>query len=297
MIASIFFIYGLPSSEGAIYLRPGTSATDHWPWGYCPSVRCALSEPFFAARRKRLLILELALALLSIGCAVAAVWLTRTAWRERVVWQTGMEGRLLSSSGQLHTTSKFGVTVFYDYRLDVAFADAAGARHAAHVEFETLWTPVDQRWPLSLRYLPADPSRPALSWAIDAGGWRWGMPIMIWVMLAVFVLAGLESYRRQIGREGALREVALDGEEVLLPLLSMSRHRQTWTVRYERTPGASVNAFEAAPPLIALRDGKQYLVALRSARGGDPVLLPEDLRVFEMSASDRAATLVRAATR
>jgi hypothetical protein len=123
------------------------------------------------------------------------------------------------------------------------------------------------------------------------------MPIMTWVLLAVLVLGAFESYRRQIGRERALREVALDGEEVLLPLLSMSRHRQNWTVRYERTPGSSVNAFEQAPPLIALRDGKQYLVALRSARGGDPVLLPEDLRLFEMSASDRAATLVRAATR
>jgi hypothetical protein len=265
--------------------------------GILPERPLRVSEPFFAARRKRLLILELALALLSIGCAVAAVWLTRTAWRERVVWQTGVEGRLLSSSGKLLTTSKFGVTVFYDYRLDVAFADAKGLRHAAHVEFETLWTPVDQRSPLSLRYLPADPSRPTLSWAIDAGGWRWGMPIMTWVMLAVFVLGGFETYRRQMGRERALREVALDGEEVLFPLLSVSRYRQTWTVRYERTPGFSVNAHEPAPPLITLRDGKQYLVALRSPRGGDPVLLPEDLRMFEISATDRAATLVRAATR
>jgi hypothetical protein len=265
--------------------------------GILPERPLRVSEPFFAARRRRLLFLELALALLSIGCAVAAVWLTRTAWGERVVWQTGVEGRILSFSGQLHTTSKLGVTVFYDYRLDVAFADAAGGRRAAHVEFETLWTPVDQRRPLSLRYLPGDPSRPTLSWAIDAGGWRWGMPILLWVMLAVFVLGGFESYRRQMGRERALREVALDGEEVLLPLLSVSRHRQTWTVRYERTPGFGVNAHEAAPPLTALRDGKQYLVALRSPRGGDPVLLPEDLRVFEMSAIDRAATLVRAATR
>ncbi len=69
------------------------------------------------------------------------------------------------------------------------------------------------------------------------------MPIMTWAMLAVFVLGGFETYRRQMGRERALREVAL-----------------------------------------------------RSPRGGDPVLLPEDLRMFEMSATDRAATLVRAAT-
>jgi hypothetical protein len=245
--------------------------------GILPERPLRVSETFLAARRRRLFILELAIALLSIGCAVAAVWLTSTAWRERVVWQTGVEGRVLGISGKLETTSKLGVTVFYDYRLDVTFAGAEGAQHAAHVEFETVWTPVDQRWPLSLRYLPADPSRPTLSWAIDAGGF--------------------ESYRRQIGRERALREVALDGEEVLFPLLSVSRHRQTWTVRYERTPGFGVNAHEGAPPLTALRDGKQYLVGLRSPRGGDPVLLPEDLRVFEMSADDRAATLVRAATR
>src|SRR5262249_29984958 len=153
---------------------------------------------------------------------------------------------------------------------------------AAAVEFDTFWKPVDQGGGGELHYLPEDPQHPALSYSIDAGLYRWGLPILLCLMGLLMPAGGTLLPRQEGERAGLLREVAEDGEEVLYPLLRASSYRQTWTVVYETSPGAKATWSSSDEPLIALRDGKQHVVALRSPRSGTAVLMPKTLAVFDL---------------
>src|SRR5258708_18540617 len=141
-----------------------------------PARPLRLAESVLSARRRKALLLAGLAALVGAGFWAGCFWLGSEVWRERKVWQRGEEGQLLSLKGKVRTSSKLGVDFFYDYDLDVVFADAAGARHSGKVEFGTTWKPVDTSRPASLRFLREDPAHPVLSYAIEAGFPRWPFP-------------------------------------------------------------------------------------------------------------------------
>jgi hypothetical protein len=246
-----------------------------------------LAETVLSARRRKARILASIFLVFGCACVAGAAWFSRLASHERAVWLQGSEGRLLKLGGKVETRSELGVKLFYDYRLDVVYADAEGTERATKVEFETVWKPVDTKAPASIRYLAADPAHPTLSWAIDAGGWRWGMPALMAALALLFLFAAISAPRMQARAEASLRAAAEDGEEVLHPLLSLSSYRGNWTVRYESAPGVKATASSRDAPLIVEREGRKHVVALHSPRSRAPVLVPEDLRLFDFDADTR----------
>lgn len=244
-----------------------------------------LAESVLSARRRKARRLAAAFVALGCACGAGAFWFSHDAFRERAVWSQGDEGRLLKVGGQVKETSELGIKLFYDYRLDVVYADISGAQRKARVEFETIWKPVDTKAPASIRYLSADPEHPTLSWAIEAGGYRWGMPALIAGLALLFLFAAISTPRMQARTEDRLRAAAEDGEEVLFPVLSLHSYKGNWTVRYQPAPGTKATASIREPPLLVERLGRKHVLALRSPRGGAPALVPEDLSVFAFDAA------------
>ena len=258
-----------------------------------PSRPLPLAENVLSARRRKALLLSVLFVAFGGAFGAGTFWLARQAWRERVVWSRGSEGRLLKLGGKVETTSKLGLDLFYDYRLEVVYADASGATRPAKVEFETLWKPIDTSARASIRYLADDPGHPVLSWPIEAGAWRWGMPILIAALTLLFASAAIATPRVQARAAASLRAAAEDGEEVLYPVLSVGNYKGTWTVRYETSPGVKATASGPDAPLVVERDGRQHVVALRSPRGGPPVVVPADLALFAFDAATREAIASR----
>jgi hypothetical protein len=261
--------------------------------GILPARPLLLAENVLSARRRKALLLSA--VFIVFGCAAGAgtAWFARQAWRERVVWSRGAEGRLLKLGGKVETTSKLGIDFFYDYRLDLVYADASGVSRPAKVEFETVWKPIDTSAPASIRYLSEDPEHPVLSWPIQAGGFRWGLPLLLAAIALLFGCAAVATPRVQARAEAALRDAAQDGEEILYPLLSASSYKGNWTIRYETSPGVKATASGRDAPLIVEREGRQHVVALRSPRATSPVLVPADLAVFAFDLTTRQAILER----
>ena len=255
--------------------------------GILPARPLPLAEKVLSVRRRKARILAAVFVVFGCACVAGAVWLSRVAAHERTVWLQGSEGRLLKLGGKVESRSELGVKIFYDYRLDVVYADAQGTERAAKVEFETLWKPVDTKSPASIRYLATDPSHPTLSWSIDAGGWRWGMPALIAGLALLFLFAAISSPRMQARAESSLRAAAEDGEEVLHPLLSVSSYKGNWTIKYETSPGVKKTASSRDAPLIVEREGRQHVLLLQSPRSSKPVLVPGDLSVFDFDMATR----------
>jgi len=252
-----------------------------------------LAENVLAARRRKARILSALFVLVGCAAGAGAFWSGKQAWRERVVWSRGAPGRLVQLGGKVQTTSKLGLKLFYDYRLDVVYADASGVSRPAKVEFETVWRPIDTDAPASIRYLSEDPAHPTLSWSIEAGGYRWGMPLLATGLVLLFFAAAISVPAVQARNESSLRAVAEDGEEVLFPVVSISSYKGTWTVRYESAPGIKASASGSDAPLVIEREGQKHVLALRSPRARAPVLVPADLGVFAFDLQVREAIVKR----
>jgi hypothetical protein len=68
------------------------------------------------------------------------------------------------------TTSKF---IFRNYKLEIRFLGKDGSSHQGKVEFETVLGSVDSTSAPTVRYLPSDPTRFAMSWGQQAAAYRW----------------------------------------------------------------------------------------------------------------------------
>jgi hypothetical protein len=255
--------------------------------GILPPRPLPLAEQVLTARRRKALLLAALFVAFGAGFGAGTGWFFREALRERTVWQNGEEGQLLELGGKVETTSKFGIEFFYDYHLDVVYASASGTPRSAKVEFGTVWKPIDDKAPARIRYLAADPEHPTLSWAIDAGLSRWGMPLLMAGLTLMFLLAAMSTPRLQARAQASLRAAAEDGEELLFPLLSVASHKGTWTVRYEPAPGTKATLSGPDAPLVVEHDGRKHVVTLRSPRATTVVLVPGDLAVFAFDAATR----------
>jgi len=261
--------------------------------GILPPRPLPLAENILASRRHKAALLGAFVALVAVGLGAGSWWLGGEAWHERKVWREGETGRVLSLKGKVVAESYVFVEMFYEYDLQVVFADVAGAQHAVNVKFGTTWNRVDDSKPAQLRYLPGDPDHPVLSYSVEAGFARWALPAMLAALGILMVFGAFHMPRANARTEAALREAAQDGEEVLYPLLTVTHYKSVWTVRYEASPGVKATSSGPEEPLIAVRDGQRYVVALRSPRGAKPVLIGAELLVFELGLAERAAIAER----
>ncbi|MBS2023655.1 MAG: DUF3592 domain-containing protein [Deltaproteobacteria bacterium] len=194
--------------------------------------------------------------------------------RDLQLWERGTETRDVRAEGQVTETSKLGVTVGYDYEFDVAWVDGAGAGHDQKVRFDTMWSPIDDGAPLTLRYDPSQPKDIVLSWQVQKVQARLGWTYLAAALVLLMIFATLALWKKERELERLARVMAEDSEELEVELLSVHEYKGNWTVK-ARAPDDSTEFKSGAPwpPMEHTRDGKRLGVALRSGRAPGEILL------------------------
>jgi hypothetical protein len=163
--------------------------------------------------------------------------------RDAEVYASGVP----TEDGSVNGSVRSRYFIFRDYNLDVNFVDAQGKRHAEKLSFSTLGSGIDEEQTPELRYDPADPSRYAVSWAVESSGGRWASVIFFTLggMVIGFAVGYLGWAMRRNLRDA--RSVAERGEEVACRVLSavpqVVNGRETDNIIYR----VSVPAPPAAP--------------------------------------------------
>lgn len=226
---------------------------------------------------------------------------------ERRIFRTGAAAQSVKVAGK--TSGKLFLTTA---DLDVVYEDARGQTHNAKQSISYVMADIDQKQPLELRHDPQDPSRFALSWALDLGVWR-----MLNVALYVVIFGLIASLPLLIagGRLRMLRSArraATDSEEVVLRVVStveqMINGAPSGNVELhfiiagqpEPEKPRSVLRRKGAPPLLMLDE--QHLIGLRcrplpgttpSTADNDVVLVEHDLHPYVFTATEVAAISAR----
>jgi hypothetical protein len=233
----------------------------------------------------------LALFVGAVGAAFCAgtVFLTRQLLDERALWDRGTGGRVVRLSGKLEKWQKLGLTFFYDYALDVSWADDQGRVHEGKSSFEWMFKGVPESDTPELRYDPAAPDRFVLSWAAHGGLPRDGMAILCAALGALMLLGTIAMIRGERHWLELLRTCAEEGDEILCRVEKAWQHKGVHYVRYRLPDDGRLRKYQGEQPLTVLSEGAQHVLALRSPRAPDsPFLVAADLRCFELSQDERA---------
>ncbi|HZP59475.1 MAG TPA: hypothetical protein VFB27_04050 [Opitutaceae bacterium] len=141
------------------------------------------------------------LILAGLGAAIGFGWWNSSSVKALLdqsrIWKEGVPAERTEVNG--HVTSHDFVLNEYD--LNVTFVDANQVSHDNNVKFDTFIGKVDQEKEPLVRYLPNDPDRFALSWAIEAKTSRWAAVafmalVGIGLIGGAFLLLGWVALRR-----------------------------------------------------------------------------------------------------
>lgn len=265
--------------------------------GILPARPLRIDEAELARRRRKVYLAVALFALFGGAMGWSGVVQLREVREERALWGRGAEASGVSATGNAVAHEYVGVALYYEYVLEVDWADAAGTGHHAPVKFDTFWAAVDTGGAPSLRYDPQDPGRVVLSWQVQRPHARAGFIYLSIGAVALFAAAAWGTVRRDRQRAAAARLVAEDGEEVLVEILSAREYKGQWTVKARLDAGLSGAPLEfthqdVAGPLRVLREGRPLALALRSPRAPDsPLLVAEDLKPFLFEEDERRTIL------
>jgi hypothetical protein len=234
------------------------------------------------------------------------IWQTGEAKRilaDEALWKGGTPAGDASVSGR-ETSHNF---LLNSYHLDVVYTDDHGTEHKAPLEFDTLFSSVDQKAPVDVRYDAKDPTRFALSWAVDLTGARWAAVAFLGLGLGALGLVVIWAGRIVLRRLADARQVGTSFEELELPLVQVIEMRQygraTGQLRYRyeapraggkaRKQEVVFNRKKKQEPLFVDPE-RTRMLAVRTSQAPDrPIVLRNDFYPFDVSETDRAATLAR----
>lgn len=237
------------------------------------------------------------LSLLGAGALCAALVFAITeggaVFQEQQLWNRGQPAAI--TKVDKHERQ---LLVSHRYHVDVEYRDAGGGVRRAYHNFETLLGSADTDRPLQVRYDPATPDSPALSWAVAASLWRY-----VACAFEVLVLAGVGAlllftglaFRRELW---VARRCAEDSEEVVLDIV---KERSAWLgprggasmqyyyYRLEGRPGEAPREGRVAcdpnldqRPLYADARKKRVIALVCAEAPNEPVLVQEDHYPFEI---------------
>lgn len=252
-----------------------------------------------ALAQRRLRNFGVTAVLVAMGAAFCAgsVVSTRQVIEERILWARGMQGKLVHLSGKVEETQKLGLTLFYDYDLDVKWLDSQGRQHAGKASFGRTFRGVGKRESPRLRYDPEQPDRFVLSWAAQGGLARAGVALLCGLLGALMLLCARTLAKVERRRLEILRMCAEDGEEVVGEVEKAWSHKGVHFLRYRLPDDVRVRRYQGDAPFVFARGGSLHVLALRSPRAPDaPLLVEADLRSFDLPIEVRARVLSAAAT-
>lgn len=258
-------------------------------------------------------------ALLALGIAVLAAlttWVLSDVPRvldERAVWATGTPAVDGDIGGKSQSKALLG-WLLSAYTLEARFLDEAGAWHTGESSFFTVLGSVDTAAPPEIRYDPADPTRYAVNWAVEATGARARAVVVLGLFFGAATVLVVRLAFEILFRATPERLCAVDGVERVgrverdpLPIMAEGKPTKTWTVviAVPTDDGGETShllEFRYGIPPLYLDDRERTVLVLRSPRNADAVVLVRsDFYPFGLTkeqleaASHRVAVLQREA--
>jgi hypothetical protein len=250
-----------------------------------------------ALAQRRLRNLAVVAVLIAMGAAFGAGSFVsgQQVISERVLWSRGMLGRVVHVSGKVEQTEKLGLTLFYDYDLDVKWVDAQGHQHAGKTTFGRTFRGIGKREHPRLKYDPTLPDRFVLSWAAEGGLSRAGLALICAALAAAMLVCARTLVRVERERLQLLHMCAEDGEEMLCPVQKAASHKGVHYVKYLVPDEDRFRVYRGEAPFLVQRDGELHVLTLRSPRAPHlPYVVEANLRPFELPVEVRARILTAA---
>jgi hypothetical protein len=245
----------------------------------------------------------LALLLAGMGAAVGYGWWqwseVEALLEQRNIWDNGVEAPGVRIGGEV-TTHLF---ILNEYDLKVSFVDAHGATRQHDLEFNTLFSRVDDNSPVALRHLRDEPDKFAVSWAMDLTGSRWAAIAFMGVVGVGLIGGSLVFLGATVWRRLADADrVARRSEEVVaviskvVPQMNKGRHTGN-EFHFACTTGDGIAvsgkaSFGVKHTPLHLDPEKLTLLALVSPeKPARPFLVRGDLHPFRFRDDERRAIL------
>jgi hypothetical protein len=263
----------------------------------------------FVARSWLGAILALASGLAAtIGYSALLIGDARAILRDQQVWSHGLVAEDVRVSGR-ETSRDF---VLNSYELTATFTTRDGQSRSEKVSFDTFLQSVDRNAPLEARYDASDPSRVAISWAVNVTRGRWLAVLFLGVVGLFIGGALLVLGLRALERLFLTRRVTAGFEELEVTVsrvVGIRAHgRPTGMIKYEflipdgdpgkrpRKGSISFNEKKGHTPVFLSEDGRRILAVRPTGSRAVPVVLRQDGYPFALSEAARE-TLAAAAAR
>lgn len=172
---------------------------------------------------------------------------------EKSIWERGQPAPLAETQGQYR--SRWNILKHYE--LTVIYQDQQGNEYEKPCEFSTLFGGVDEDQAVEVRYLPDDPERFALSWAIAAEGPRWSnLALYALIILGFGVLLGFAGWGK-LGELRLARRLSAGGREIRLQIVEVVRadKEDVQVSRRRRTENPGLFTYRFTYPEHSKKDG------------------------------------------
>lgn len=217
--------------------------------------------------------------------------------RDQALWERGVSANGGSVDATRH--SKFGLSWFIsNYEGRVSFTDDAGVPRGGGFSFWTVLGGPDTET-TELRYDAKHPDQFVISWAVDASGARWRASLFLGGLSLGLSLFMLFLIRGEIRDHLAYRQLAREGDEVVLRVLARApipQRKDGWLRFQFELPGDG-----GAPPRTISRDLPSvyecqdgYALALwRPEAPKQVLLLRADLSPLQLTSDERDQAMAR----
>ena len=234
---------------------------------------------------------------MAIGFAYMQIGAVRQLFQQSEIWAKGMPAPRADVSGKVTSHD----AILHDYKLDVEYTDARHVTHQEKLEFSTLFGTMKQNGAPKVRYLESDPSRFALSWAIESKTSRWNAIVFL-LVVGVGLLGGacgLLGYQALVRVIDAKR-CAQRSDELHLPITKVVAHhvngRHRKNIFHFNLPLANgtqrackVSFPVKYQPLVADAKNRSLMVLLSAHSPNRPCVPRSDFYPFLFSPADAAA--------
>jgi hypothetical protein len=232
-----------------------------------------------------------------MGFAYMQISAVRQLFEQSEVWAKGAPAQRAEVSGKVTSHD----AMLHDYKLDIEYIDAKRVAHREKLEFSTLFGKMKQDGVPEVRYLESDPSRFALSWAIETKTSRWTAIVFLFVV-GVGLLGGacgLLGYQA-IMRVIDAKRCAQRSDELHLPITKVvayhvnGRHRKNiFSFNLPLANGMQRACKVSFPvkynPLVADANNRSLVVLVSAHSPERPFVLRSDFYPFLFSPADIAA--------
>ncbi|TNE43691.1 MAG: hypothetical protein EP343_33285 [Deltaproteobacteria bacterium] len=215
------------------------------------------------------------------GFAVYGVILASQFLETSNIWNQGKKAYALGYKGRVRTTN----LVFKSYDLTIYYRTQQGQRFKRKVEFFRFFTGPKKKDGYTIKYLPNQPKKAAMSWEHDARfhGWVFVLlmlamaALMLWALYAISISIVRDAFKlRRLARDGSLVPALIHNVlQVDNPQTGGVEYLYQFSYQRDKSYGGEFKVLDPADHPLLIDNGDK-LVVLAAQSGPEHKVLRND---------------------